>query len=224
VIVFFVIKDLPSDKEKPLSASQSGSEKGSKEHRETVQNKTTMIVAVLLLGTLGLAGFSHLGVLYASEGFDSIRVSFILSFAGIMITIGKVFYGYVTDKIGAYKSSVVFFSLLVIGAFLCSLAGIGGFALALISMLFLGLGIPLATVGLGVFARNVGEPQEYAGTIKELQTAYLIGGILFSFIPGLLADHTGSYVPSFLILALFSVSSMVLVLKALKMRNAALSR
>lgn len=55
----------------------------------------------LFMGALANPGFSHLSVLYTSEGFDPMVVAAIISAAGVMITLGKLLYGEVTDRLGA---------------------------------------------------------------------------------------------------------------------------
>jgi hypothetical protein len=78
-------------------------------------------------------------------------------------------------------------------------------------MLLFGVGLPLATVGLTVFARDLSTPDQYAATIRQFQLAYMAGSLLFGPVPGFLADTTGSYFPTYRLLTVFAVISMLLM-------------
>ena len=66
-----------------------------------------------------------------------------------------------------------------------------------------GFGAPLTTVGLSVWAADF--------SCTERQLCYAIGGLAFSFVPGMVADLTGSYAPVYVIFALFGVFSILTV-------------
>ena len=101
--------------------------------------------------------------------------------------------------------------MLVAGQILCSLAGRTSYAVALAAMACLGLGLPLSTVGLSMFALDVAAPEAYGKAVKWFQTAYMVGALAFGPVPGMLADATGSYTPAYVILSVFAAASMVLV-------------
>lgn len=73
----------------------------------------------LFMGALANPGFSHLSVLYTSEGFDPMVVAAIISAAGVMITLGKLLYGEVTDRMGGYIPAYLMFSGFLAMALLC---------------------------------------------------------------------------------------------------------
>jgi predicted MFS family arabinose efflux permease len=170
-----------------------------------------MMAAVLLIGAVSNAGFQHLPILYTTEGFSGMTVSFIFSFAGIVLTAAKIIYGHVTDRLGAYKSGFIFFSLFVLGMSLCCLAGVYGIAVALAAMFCLSLGIPLSTVGLSVFAKDMAPADAYGKAVKNFQLVYMIGALLCGPIPGIMADATGSYIPSYIFMSALTLVSMALV-------------
>ena len=56
--------------------------------------------ASLFMGAVANPGFSHLSVLYTTEGFAPATVALMISGTGVMITVGKLLYGETTDRIG----------------------------------------------------------------------------------------------------------------------------
>ncbi|MCI6647356.1 MAG: MFS transporter, partial [Oscillospiraceae bacterium] len=48
----------------------------------------------------------------------------------------------------------------------------------------------------------------HAATVQKFQTAYSIGALVFSPVPGILADASGSYLPAY---ALFTLQSVVIL-------------
>lgn len=169
-----------------------------------------MLAAAAMIGAVANPGFSHLAVLYRSEGIDSMTVSLLLSAMGAALTIGKCLYGQITDHWGAARSGWLFFGLMIAGELLCSLPG-GSVSAACVSMLCQGFGLPLGTVGLTVFARDLSAPDAYAATVRHFQTSYLCGALAFGPVPGLLADALGSYLPAYRLLTGFALAAMVLV-------------
>lgn len=169
------------------------------------------LVAIVMIGAIANPGFAHLSVLYEAAGFSGFRVSLLISVVGAALTVGKCVYGRFADLMGARKSSLLFFGLLTAGQLLCCFAPVSGFPSAVAAMLLIGLGMPLSTVGLSVYAGDLSPSQEeYGKTLKHFQIAYMAGSLLFGPMPGMLADATGSYVPAYVILSAFSVAAMVL--------------
>ena len=95
-----------------------------------------------------------------------------------------------------------------------------GASVLLFSALFLGeaapvvlygLGVPLSTVGLAVWAADFGGEARVAQLVQQLQLSYAIGSLLLSTMPGMIADRTGSYAPAYLVLLACSVVSILAV-------------
>ena len=68
-------------------------------------------------------------------------------------------------------------------------------------VLLLGIGAPLCTMGPPLWAGDLAPAEEYAKTVKWLQIFYNLGGIVFSVVPGIIADRTGEYKSSFFLFA-----------------------
>lgn len=214
IVVWFVLRNRPEDmglaplftgrSEKLVVALEPGRSSG----RGVV---IAMLSATVLIGVMANPGFSHLTVLFKSEGFDNMTVAWVVSVVGVSLTLGKTFYGQITDRLGAYRSGFVFFGLLVAGEILCCLTGQLNVIVAVIAMVCLGLGLPLATVGLSVWAAEVSAPGEYGNTVRRFQMAYMVGALVFGPVPGMIADAAGSYIPVYVLMSLMAVVAMALV-------------
>ena len=55
----------------------------------------------------------------------------------------------------------------------------------------------LNTVGVTIWAADLSTPERYGRTIRLFQSAYGAGCVLISFLPGAIADLTGSYAPAY---------------------------
>ncbi len=225
VIVWIIIRNRPEDRGSSALFTGKTENRLDEQARGPAAGRGTlvaMLAAAVLIGVMANPGFSHLSVLFKSEGFDAMTVAWIVSVVGLSLTLGKTIYGQVADRLGAYRSGYVFFGLLVAGEALCCLTGQAGLAVAVGAMLCLGLGLPLATVGLSVWAAEVAGPGGYGTTVKRFQMAYMLGALAFGPAPGMIADATGSYVPVYVLMTLMALTAAVLVqASVLRLRSAA---
>ena len=78
-------------------------------------------------------------------------------------------------------------------------------------MLF-GSGVTLGSVGISLWSIELSTPDRLTSTVKNLQIAYVMGGFLFSMVPGPLMDLCHSYVISYEILtAAAAVCALIVV-------------
>jgi MFS family permease len=179
--------------------------------RNPVLNVIPVCVAMVLLGGLGNTAMAHISVLYTTVGRTPHQVSLLLSLIGLALVIGKLIYGKAVDRFGGYISNYVFFALVLIGNALCSIAGITGFGVAILAMIISGIGLPLATVGISIFAADLSRPADFTRVLQVFQVLYMVGSMVFGVVPGILADHTGSYVPFFVLCVILTVAVGALV-------------
>lgn len=223
VLIYALLRDAPSR----LGIAPYGGEpdlnapKVSFSFTMTRGTRATMLIALILIGAMANTGFAHISVLYRTEGFSADQVSMLLSIAGGALIVGKCVYGVVNDRLGAFRSGFVFFPLYCSGVILCCLAGITGIGVGLTAMLVLGVGLPLSTVGMSVFAARLSPGERFAGTLQLFQMTYMIGALAFGPVPGMIADRTGSYVPFFILMAVFSVVGTSMVQLCLHKREVA---
>jgi MFS family permease len=163
--------------------------------RINFRNMIPVCIAMVLMGCLGNTAYAHLSVLYSTAGFSPHDVSIILSVIGFTLIVSKIVYGQSVDRLGGYASNNIFFALVFIGYILCSLADYENLAGGLIAIVIAGFGLPIATVGISVFAADLAGVGSQIRMLQVFQVLYAIGSTIFGFVPGLIADQTGSYAP-----------------------------
>lgn len=176
-----------------------------------------LLLAMAFVGAVGGPGFNHLPVLYSSLGYDSMVVAFGMSLIGFVLVLGKCVYGVITDRIGGYRANYLFLCPLIFGFVLCCISS-GKTWTLYAAQTCLGTGMCVCTVGLPVWAGDLTDPETHARTVQRFQTAYSIGALVFSPVPGMAADRFGSYLSSY---GVFTVqSAVILVILQLAYRKA----
>lgn len=165
-----------------------------------------------LIGVLGLTGFNYLSLLYTSAGHSAATVSFFLSLMGILLIAGKCSFGWIADRAGSFRTAALFCLFLCIGQLLCCFAPQSGRLLFGITFLFLGMGLALASVGLSIMASDFCQVGNYATVLKNYQLSYALGGLVSSAVPGMLADRTGSYLPSYILFFILSIALFLFII------------
>ena len=139
-----------------------------------------IVPMLLLLGAMTNVGYSHLSVLLSSQGFDGQLTALAITVSGITLTLGKYGYGWLSDRVGTYRSNRIFGAVLTLGMALCCVMG-------------------SSPVGLNAWAGDLSSPDQYNANVRRFQLGYSGGTLLFSSLPGVLADRFGgSYVPAYL--------------------------
>lgn len=170
-----------------------------------------LYLGVVLIGSIASPGFAHMMILFTSSGFSGAQAAFAVSVFGLALTVGKCFYGAACDRLGTEKSNWLFGAFLVAGLICCTLAGLRSVALMLLAAVLFGIGIPLSTVGLSVWAADFCPESQRARCIQRFQLCYAVGGLAFSFMPGAIADLTGSYAPAYIVFTLFAIFTLAVV-------------
>ena len=170
-----------------------------------------LYASVVLLGAIAGPGFAHMMILFTSSGFSGAQAAFAVSIFGLALMLGKFFYGAACDKLGSSLSNAIFGACLLAGLALCVLAGLGSVPLMLMAAILFGVGVPLSTVGLSVWAADFTEPEGLDRAVQRFQLCYAVGSLTFSFMPGAFADLTGSYAPAYVVFFLFGAFALAVV-------------
>ena len=160
-----------------------------------------LLAAFLLGGPLGPA-FSHLTVLYTTEGFDSMAVAGLISYMGFALCVSKIVCGQMYDRLGGRLSNTFVLGAYLVGHLLCCLAFTQNLPLAYVAITVFSFGISVLAVSPAVWARDLASPADYAKTVRAITTSYTFGMLVMGPIPGILADKFGSYIPAYLFFAL----------------------
>lgn len=178
-----------------------------------------MIVALFMLGADAMVGMAFLGILMTSEGIDPIQSALLLSLAGICLTCSKLIIGVICDRFGTMLGSALFFIMLIVGLTLCCLIRVGGFGFAVMAVVLFGCGGCLGSTGISLWSLELSTSKDRLRTIRSFQTAFVFGGFAFNMLPGILKVSLGSYVSTYVFLALMAVASAVIVLSVYGLRR-----
>ena len=164
----------------------------------------------LLGGPLGPA-FSHLTVLFTTEGYDAMVVAGLISYMGLAISVSKIICGQMYDRLGGRLSNTWVLGGYLAGHLLCCLAFTKSTALAYLAITVFAFGISVSAVSPAVWARDLAASADYAKTVRAITTAYTAGMLVMGPIPGILADRFGSYIPAYLFFALCQLVLTVII-------------
>ena len=149
-------------------------------------------------GAVVLPANSHLAVYFSTLGYSAILVSTVISLYGLFLTVGKFFYGFVTDKIGGLKSTLIFNIVLMLGFLTTYFAGVH-IAMLFTCAVIIGLSFAVGSMATSIWAMDLSSPNRYPTVIRYFQIAFVLGGTIGSILPGIIAEKTGTYSLTFLI-------------------------
>ena len=218
VLVFAVLREKPADMGLvPLGWEECGQsekkrQKASRKGASLSGKNTLALVAVSgVMGALATPGFLHLTMLFSEEGFQPMTVAMLFSIVGITMAVFKVVFGEAADILGGYKATAVFCAVWFIGLCLCCLSFLQNVPLAVAAAFLAGSGFPLATVGIPVWANDMSSGDQYDELVRKMQVAFVGGAMLFSPVPGIIANIMGSYVPAYVLFAVLLAFAFALL-------------
>lgn len=168
----------------------------------------TLLVGVFMIGSISFGVASYYSLLYSEKGFDGTQIALLLSIQGIALLIAKIIAGRVIDKIGAVKTNLILFAFAVVSILLMCFGS--GHPIAVVASILMGLGMPISTVAVPVYASDFSTQDTYVVLLKRLNLAQALAGLLISAVGGTLADLVG-YVPIFIGMAVLLIVSAILI-------------
>ena len=127
---------------------------------------------------------------------------------------------WIADKIGMLRASIMLYVMVIVGCFLCTLAGNRNFVVAVMAVVLLSFGLAVVSVSISIYASKVASESDYSRTVTTFQFLNACGGLLFGRIPGMIADAQGTYVPAFsVMMALSVVGAVVMVIVYRRIRH-----
>lgn len=162
-----------------------------------------MAFFVVLLGMASSPVSSHMPIALGEAGLDPDKVAAAASMAGFLMIIFKPVYGLLADKIGQKLTSVIYTIVIVIGytALILPL-WIKSDALSYIAYAGHGMGGAVCTLGYTMWAMEWSSKEDYPKTLKKFQSAFQLGTLIASPLPGIVFDITGSYCYFFIVAVL----------------------
>lgn len=221
-LVFLMLRNRPKGEERPPQFVSKAEKENTRENLFKVgKREQIFVLAGALLMGFSYAASSHISVLYRNAGYGVGQVSLLVSVMGAALFIGKCFYGEAADKIGSYRSGNLFFGMLVSGSALCCLAENRNMVSAVAAVVLVCGGSVLLSVGLTIIAGAVAKQKYYAVVVRRIQIIYMLGSMVFGVVPGMIADHVGSYVPAYGLITVFAAAAMLLIQPVLRKQERA---
>lgn len=211
VCCFAIIRNWPEDVEHRRIIK--------KERKKTFRFRW-MYVAALCIGVNGSTSFQFIAMHFTNRGLSSYQVAAIVSAVGTALMISKFLFGGAIDHFGTRKTNRVFMLISTVGLALCCLSG-SSYALGMIAMILYGLGLAYSTIGLTVYAEELSSVEEFENRVREYQMCYLLGALISSPVPGIIADTTGSYIPFYAISAVLGLVSLCIIEQNYKAKKGA---
>ena len=173
-----------------------------------------LCLMMLMVGGAGQAFNGHMSVLMTSCGYSVETAALAMSVFGLFLTIGKLIFGAVSDALGTKKATVLFIAVFVLGCMPSLWMDGKSEYLCYVFSFLLGLGAPIFALGSSLWALDLAGKSNYGETLRRFQMSYSMGGIVFSAVPGLIADRTGEYKSSYMLFAAMVVLSLLILLSA----------
>ena len=203
VVVFWLLRELPAYAESAEAAPEGPS--ADTGLRPLTKKQAPLMGAVAVLcGAVGFVGCTNLSVLCTTEGISPQGAALAVSVFGITLTVSKALYGFVSEKLGTVRCNWLYGGILIAGLLLTTRIQRGTLWM-LLSMAVYAIGLATATVGLTVWAGELAPAGQHSRLARLFQLGYMGGGLLFAYMPGVMADAFGSYVPAYLVLAGFAL-------------------
>ena len=165
-------------------------------------------------GLICSAAYGNISMLAVSSGQTVETAALAVSVIGIVLTIGKFLFGWISDRFGVYRPSVIMGIFWILGMVLLCAGGLGKPVLFTGCVLY-GLGVAMGMVCMVLWPLDWADGFEQDVMKQRLQVTYSATGIAFSVVPGITADLAGgSYLPIFVFYVLIGI-----LLTALLIRN-----
>lgn len=160
----------------------------------------------LSASSMGL--FNHMQAHFVGIGYEAATASLFLSILSLGMTFGKLFFGWLNDRIGTRRNFLLMTTL-----------ALGGILLLLVSRSAVLTVAGVLLFGIGVASPFVLTPQltisffgnrDFANIYGFINVFQFMGPALAPPITGLIYDRCGSYTPAFLACAVLLAASLFL--------------
>ena len=201
---------------KPTSGTAVAPSDGKNFKEMLKETKFWILWAVYTLGATGgmmiISSGASIATTYSLG--DPVTVVMLVSIAN---TLGRIFWGTVSDKIGRYPTVIAMFVVVAVGLFLAMSSGTMGALAGTAGLMMVGLSFGGFLGSFpGITAENWGVKN--AGTnYGWMFTAYGVAAVFGPTIGSMILDATGSYNTAFVIVIVMAVVGIALQLLYLKM-------
>lgn len=86
-----------------------------------------------------------------------------------------------------------------------------GFTVACFGVILVGFGVAVGSVATSTYAVEAATAEDYPKIVSRFQTMQTLGGLAFATAPGYLADLTGDYIFSYVLMLILVVISAAIL-------------
>ena len=214
--VFLLLRDDPAQKGLSPYGEGGASSVKAREQEGPAQLPALVMwmlaLMMLLIGGAGQAFSGHLSVLARSCGYTVRAAATVVSLQGMVLVCSKLLSGGVADRFGPRRCTTLLIAIFLLGC--AAVQFMNGVSLfwCFVPPCLMGFGASVYNVGPPLWAGDLSDKAGYPKLLKWLQIFYNLGGILFSAVPGIIADHTGEYKSSYILIAGMMLVSLLILL------------
>ena len=216
LLVFLFLRDDPAQKGlAPYGEGQGAAAKNRVQEGPAALPRGVLwmlALMMLLIGGAGQAFAGHVSVLARSCGYTVQVAATMVSLKGLILVGSKFLSGGMADRFGPKRCTTLLIIIFILGC--VAIQGMDGVSLfwCFAPMVLMGFGASVYNVGPPLWAGDLSNRAGYPRLLKWLQIFYNLGGILFSAVPGIIADHTGEYKSSYVLIAGMMLMSLLILL------------
>lgn len=207
LLSYLIIRNDPKDKGmhafgERIRQMSAGTTEPEKEEAPLMTSFDRILVYAMGIagGAVCSAGWGNMSLLATTQGYSASVMAVGITVAGAMLMVCKFLFGFLSEKITLFKTSMLFSFLMAAGTALLLFSGRSQLILYLGYGVF-GGAISMITIGVVSWTSDWASEKERDGLKRVFQLLYSIGGMGFTMISGVMADHMGgSYLPSYVIL------------------------
>lgn len=176
-------------------------------------------IFLVCLGAFNYNAWGHLSVLYTNAGWDGAQVATLLAFAGFVLIVTKVAYGFLSDKLPVNKTAWLFYGTCFLSMILWwQFADVKSMPLQFVIFIIYGIGGVLCTTGISVYAMDLSNAKNCKTIAAIYLLTYNLGSMATAPIIGAIADAAGGdYGPAYLFMAGCCVVGYICTMVAYKL-------
>ena len=215
VCVFLLLRNDPG--EKGLQPYGEGGESGARVREQegpaVLPRSVLWMLALMMLiiGGGGQAFSGHLSVLAKSCGYSIQAAAAVVSLQGMVLVCSKLLAGGMADRFGSKRCTTLLMVIFALGSVLVlCMDGVSLFW-CFAPVALMGFGASVYNVGPPLWAEALSDKAGYPKLLRWLQLFFNLGGILFSAVPGIIADRTGEYKSSYVLIAAMMLTALLIL-------------
>lgn len=171
-----------------------------------------VMVAAFMVGATNC--YNSINSLVLKEiGLDAASIAAVLSIYGTVLLVGKFGFGFLNDILGGFITNLIFTVFFAAGLAII-LLWTPSMPLIMAATILISLGMTLCSTSLSTWAADLARREDYDASVGKFQSSFAASAMVLSFLPGPIADLTGSYRPVVMLFLGMSLLIIVLILRA----------